>query len=106
MTKAWKVLTVVSVCAVLATATQDQTVSAPHLTGVIAFLYYEDFERASRFYGEALGFAKTYDRDGVEVFSVTPSASVGIIDIRRRGPDARVAPGDKSAGDKLYRGRA
>lgn len=102
MTKAWKVLTVVSVCAVLATlgaaATQDATASSPHLTGVIAFLYYEDFERASRFYGEALGLPKTYDRDGVEVFSVTASAAVGIIDIRRRGPDARVAPGDKSAG--------
>jgi catechol 2,3-dioxygenase-like lactoylglutathione lyase family enzyme len=102
MTKARKILKTVSVCAVLATlgaaATQDETATAPHFTGVIAFLYYEDFERASRFYGEALGLSKTYDRDGVEVFAVTPSASVGIIDIRRRGPNAQVTPGDKSAG--------
>lgn len=87
-----------ALAAIGVTAYQDHAASEAQLTGVIAFLYYEDFERASRFYGEALGLPKTYDRRGVEVFSVTASASVGIIDIRRRGPDARVTPGDKSAG--------
>ena len=81
MMKAWKILKAVSVCAVLATlgaaATQGETATAPHLTGVIAFLYCEDFERASRFYGEALGLSKTYDRDGVEVFAVTPGLTAG-----------------------------
>ena len=102
MTMAWKPSKTASVCAVLAAlgacASQEKADPAPQLTGVIAFLYYEDFERASRFYGDALGLPKTYDREGVEVFSVTTSAAVGIIDIRRRGPDARVTPGDKSAG--------
>ena len=74
MTRAWKISITVSMLAVLAAldgvASQDKEGSTPNLTGVIAFLYYEDFERASRFYGEALGLPRTYDRDGVEVFSV------------------------------------
>ncbi len=54
---------------------------APPLTGSIVFLYYQDIDRAARFYGETLGLKQTYYRPQVRVFAVTPSAAVGIIDV-------------------------
>ncbi len=55
----------------------------PPMTGSIIFLYYEDVERAARFFGETLGLEETYQQPGVKVFSVTPSAAVGVIDVSR-----------------------
>ena len=47
MTMAWKLSKTASACAVLvalgASASQEKADPAPQLTGVIAFLYYEDF---------------------------------------------------------------
>jgi catechol 2,3-dioxygenase-like lactoylglutathione lyase family enzyme len=64
-------------------AAQPTGGEAPRLTGSIIFLYYEDLDRAAAFYGETLGLEETYQQTGVRVFSVTPSAALGLIDVAR-----------------------
>ena len=64
-------------------AAQPAGVDLPPLSGSIIFLYYEDVDRAAQFYGETLGLEETYQQPGVKVFSVTPSAALGVIDVSR-----------------------
>jgi extradiol dioxygenase family protein len=46
----------------------------------ITFFYYKDLTAPERFYGETLGFRKTFDKGWVKFFQVTPHSYVGLVD--------------------------
>ena len=52
----------------------------PGTSGLITFLYYEDLERAAKFYGEVMGFELTTDQRWSKIFRVAENAYVGCVD--------------------------
>ena len=46
----------------------------------ITFFYYKDLTAPERFYGETLGFRKTFDKGWVKFFQLTPYSYVGLVD--------------------------
>ncbi len=52
----------------------------PGTSGLITFLYYEDLERAAKFYGEVMGFELTTDQRWSKIFKVAENAYVGCVD--------------------------
>lgn len=49
----------------------------------VTFLYYKDLGPPERFYGETLGFPKTFDKGWVKFFQLTPHSYVGLVDEAR-----------------------
>lgn len=58
-------------------ATEGQT---PPVNGQVTFFYYTELDTPSRFYGETLGFEKTFDKGWVKFFQLTPHSVVGLVD--------------------------
>ncbi len=54
--------------------------SVPGVEGLITFLYYEDLERAVRFYEDVMGFEKTVDQGWAKIYRVAGEAHVGLVD--------------------------
>ncbi len=52
----------------------------PGASGLITFLYYEDLEKAAKFYGEVMGFELTTDQKWSKIFKVAENAYVGCVD--------------------------
>jgi len=52
----------------------------PGTSGLITFLYYEDLDRAAKFYGEVMGFELTTDQRWSKIFKVAENAYVGCVD--------------------------
>ena len=52
----------------------------PEASGLITFLYYEDLEKAAKFYGEVMGFELTTDQRWSKIFKVAENAYVGCVD--------------------------
>lgn len=46
----------------------------------VTFFYYKDLAAPERFYGETLGFAKTFDKGWVKFFQLTEHSYVGLVD--------------------------
>ncbi|MEO5758996.1 MAG: VOC family protein [Mesorhizobium sp.] len=46
----------------------------------VTFLYYADLAEPERFYGEMLGFDKTFDKGWVKFFKTTEHSYVGLVD--------------------------
>lgn len=46
----------------------------------VTFLYYKDLATPEHFYGELLGFEKTFDKGWVKFFRVTEYSYVGLVD--------------------------
>ncbi len=46
----------------------------------VTFFYYGDLAPAERFYGETLGFEKTFDKGWVKFFRLTETSYVGLVD--------------------------
>lgn len=46
----------------------------------VTFLYYADLAEPERFYGEMLGFEKTFDKGWVKFFRITEFSYVGLVD--------------------------
>jgi len=53
------------------------------IEGMITFTYYDDLEKAEKFYGEIMGFELVIDVDFAKVYKVTDNAHIGIVDGRR-----------------------
>jgi extradiol dioxygenase family protein len=49
----------------------------------VTFFYYKDLAAPERFYGETLGFSKTFDKGWVKFFQLTPHSYVGLVDETR-----------------------
>ncbi len=52
----------------------------PPFTGEVTFLYFNDVDKATEFYGETLGLEKTFDAGWVRIFAISPSSSVALVD--------------------------
>ena len=52
----------------------------PGTSGLITFLYYEDLEKAAKFYSEVMGFKLTTDQRWSKIFRVAENAYVGCVD--------------------------
>lgn len=50
------------------------------VTSQVTFFYYADLAAPERFYGETLGFEKTFDQGWVKFFRLTEFSSVGLVD--------------------------
>ena len=55
----------------------------PPITGSITFFYYDDLERAARFYGETLGFTLVNDPGFAKVYHAGADTHVGLVDGHR-----------------------
>ncbi len=49
----------------------------------VTFFYYKDLAEPERFYGETLGFRKTFDKGWVKFFQLTQHSYVGLVDEAR-----------------------
>lgn len=52
----------------------------PPVTSQVTFFYYSDLAPAERFYGDTLGFEKTFDKGWVKFFRLTEFSYVGLVD--------------------------
>ena len=50
------------------------------ITSQVLFLYYEDMEQITRFYGEIMGFKLVEDQGWAKIFRVTDGAFIGAVD--------------------------
>lgn len=48
--------------------------------GLITFTYYENLERASKFYSDIMGFELVIDVDFAKVYKISENAHIGIVD--------------------------
>jgi len=59
--------------------TQAKAEALP-VSAQVTFFYYKDLAEAERFYGEILGFEKTFDKGWVKFFRLTEFSNVGLVD--------------------------
>lgn len=52
----------------------------PPVSSQVTFFYYKDLAAPELFYGETLGFPKTFDKGWVKFFQLTPHSYVGLVD--------------------------
>lgn len=52
----------------------------PEVKELITFFYYQDVERAARFYREIMGFELVIDQGFAKIFRVANSAYMGVVD--------------------------
>lgn len=55
----------------------------PQIGSHVVFQYYKDLAAAERFYGGTLGLRKTFDKEWVKIFEITPHSYVGLVDEAR-----------------------
>lgn len=63
-----------------ADAVRQSPSDLPPFSGEVTFLYFDDLDKATRFYGETLGLKKTFDAGWVRIFAISPSSSVALVD--------------------------
>ena len=49
------------------------------VTGSVTFFYYENLAAAETFYGQTLGFEKSFDLGWVKIFDIGEGSSIGIV---------------------------
>lgn len=52
----------------------------PPIAAQVTFLYFNDLEKASDFYGKTLGLRATYDASWVKIYTLSPTSSLGLVD--------------------------
>ncbi len=67
---------------------QGTGMTFPAVSGQVTFLYFNDIERAAKFYSEALGLKSTFDQGWVRIYAVSPSSFVGLV----RGNEGMLRP--------------
>jgi len=55
----------------------------PEPEGLITFTYYDDLDRACKFYSEVMGFEEVIDVDFAKVYKVAENAHIGLVDGKR-----------------------
>ena len=70
---------VLAIVCILMAAVPSFSGEAPPVSGQVTFLYFEDLERASKFYGQTLGLKATTDLDWVKIYEVSAGSSVGLV---------------------------
>lgn len=51
----------------------------PAVNSQVTFFYYEDLTAPEAFYGDLLGFEKTFDKGWVKFFRITANSCVGLV---------------------------
>ena len=67
-----------------AAATKEPVPAMLGIEGDVTFLYYDDVDKAERFYKDILGFRKIFDAGWVRCYEISGSSYVGLVD-RKRG---------------------
>jgi len=62
-----------------AAATPVPATSVPSVSGQVTFLYFNDINKASAFYGKLLAEEPTLNLDWVKIYRLSPSSSVGLV---------------------------
>ena len=57
--------------------------SAPSIDSQVTFLYYKDVAAAAQFYGGILGLEQTFDEGWVEIYRISSTSYVGLVDETR-----------------------
>ena len=57
--------------------------SSHSIKSQVVFLYYSDLTAAANFYGEKLGFQKTFDGGWVHIYQSSQNSYVGLVDNTR-----------------------
>jgi len=52
----------------------------PKIDGLVTFFYYDDLEKATRFYTEVLGLDIIVDQGWAKILRLTDTANVGLVD--------------------------
>ena len=52
----------------------------PDVEGQAVFFYYKDMDVAAEFYGEKLGFEKTFDKGWVKIYQTSATSFIGLVD--------------------------
>ena len=60
-----------------AAGSADETI--PSVDSQVVMFYYKDIDAPAAFYGETLGFARTFDEDWVKIFQISDTSSVGVV---------------------------
>lgn len=55
----------------------------PEVKELITFFYYEDLEKAAKFYQEVMGFELVVDQGFAKIFKVANSAYMGVVDEKK-----------------------
>jgi len=55
----------------------------PEVNELITFFYYEDLEKAAKFYQEVMGFELVIDQGFAKIFKVANSAYMGVVDEKK-----------------------
>lgn len=61
----------------------DDSVEELNIDGLITFFYYDDLERAEKFYSDIMGFELVIDQGWAKIFKVVENAHLGLVDGKR-----------------------
>ena len=76
-------LTLTLLAAIFTASLCGQTDSSLSIQSQVVFLYYSDLPAAANFYGEKLGFQKTFDGGWVHIYQSSQNSYVGLVDNTR-----------------------
>ncbi len=76
-------IVIASVGALAVVASEPQEGQKPAIDSQVTFLYYKDVDAAARFYGETLGLEKTFDEGWVQIYRISSTSYVGLVDETR-----------------------
>ena len=76
-------IVLVTLVSTLIVAPQRQASSLPSIDSQVTFLYYKDVPAAARFYAGTLGLEMTFDEGWVQIYRVSSTAYVGLVDEMR-----------------------
>ena len=62
-----------------ARAGQAPSGALPSVSGQVTFLYFNDIDKAAKFYSETLGLKSTFDQGWVRIYALSPSSFVGLV---------------------------
>ncbi len=58
---------------------EESTIQLPSIKENTLMFYYKDLAGVAPFYEKTLGLTKTFDKDWVKIYQLTPSSSIGIV---------------------------
>ena len=76
-------IVIVAVAAISISSPSKRQRSLPSIDSQVTFLYYADVPAAAQFYKGTLGLEKTFDEGWVQIYRVSSTAYVGLVDETR-----------------------
>ena len=76
-------ISVILLVTAIAIAAPTKRQSLPSIDSQVTFLYYKDVPAAARFYASTLGLERTFDQGWVQIYRVSATAYVGLVDETR-----------------------